>query len=136
MKSAAAVHGSPTRPAVALPTWPLLGVCAGALGAAALGGAGVLDATAQGPWPCTLRAVTGLPCPLCGLTRSVAAAGGGDLAASFERHPLGLPALALAAALLAALARGRPVRMPSAALGILAAAVMLTWTLQLVRYAA
>jgi len=37
---------------------------------------------------CTLRAITGLPCPGCGLTRGLLAALRGDLAEAFRMHPL------------------------------------------------
>jgi len=39
---------------------------------------------------CIFRATTGLPCPGCGLTRSIVAAAHGHLTASFSHHRLGL----------------------------------------------
>lgn len=39
---------------------------------------------------CVFRLLTGLPCPLCGLTRSVGAALNGDWTGSFRFHILGL----------------------------------------------
>jgi hypothetical protein len=39
---------------------------------------------------CIFRATTGLPCPGCGLTRSIVAAAHGHLAVSFSHHRLGL----------------------------------------------
>lgn len=42
------------------------------------------------PSICIFRATTGLPCPGCGLTRSIVAAAHGQLAASFSHHRLGL----------------------------------------------
>jgi len=42
------------------------------------------------PNTCVFRATTGLPCPGCGLTRSIVAAAHGRLAASFFHHRLGL----------------------------------------------
>jgi hypothetical protein len=39
---------------------------------------------------CILRAVTGVPCPGCGLSRSMVAAMHGDLGSSFAYHRLGL----------------------------------------------
>ncbi len=39
---------------------------------------------------CIFRATTGLPCPGCGLTRSIVAAAHGQLAVSFSHHRLGL----------------------------------------------
>ena len=42
-----------------------------------------------GPSLCPFRAWSGLPCPGCGLTRSVVALAQGDLAGSLHFHPLG-----------------------------------------------
>ncbi len=42
------------------------------------------------PNTCIFRATTGLPCPGCGLTRSMVAAAHGHLAVSFSHHRLGL----------------------------------------------
>ena len=44
----------------------------------------------DGPITCAFRALTGLPCPGCGLTRSVVALGNGELGHSIAEHPLGL----------------------------------------------
>lgn len=49
---------------------------------------------------CTLRRVTGVPCPTCGSTRAVAAIFSGDLAAAFFYNPLVVVMLALGAGLL------------------------------------
>lgn len=43
----------------------------------------------NGPITCAVLALTGWPCPGCGMTRSVVALSNGQLAASFEQHPLG-----------------------------------------------
>ncbi len=43
-----------------------------------------------GPSFCPFRMTTGLPCPGCGLTRSVVALAHGDLGGSLYFHPLGL----------------------------------------------
>lgn len=50
---------------------------------------------------CWFRGLTGWPCPGCGLTRSLAAFGTGDLGRSFAFHPFGplLGIWAMAAAL-------------------------------------
>lgn len=47
------------------------------------------------PTLCAVRAVTGVPCPGCGLTRSFVAAAHGDLGAAFAFHPFGPVLLAL-----------------------------------------
>jgi hypothetical protein len=42
------------------------------------------------PGICPFRMLTGLPCPLCGMTRSVISAMHGHFAESFAYHPLGI----------------------------------------------
>lgn len=39
---------------------------------------------------CPFRNMTGLPCPFCGMTRSVVCAMHGDIAGSLKYHPLGI----------------------------------------------
>jgi hypothetical protein len=46
------------------------------------------------PILCTIRSVTGYPCPGCGLTRAIVWAAHGEFRASLASHPLGLPLLA------------------------------------------
>ncbi len=46
-------------------------------------------------WPCPLRALTGIPCPTCFLTRATAAALSGQLELSLRLHAFG-PLVALA----------------------------------------
>ncbi|WP_338429997.1 DUF2752 domain-containing protein [Synechococcus elongatus] len=62
-------------------------------------------------WTCPLLALTGLPCPTCGMTRSLAATGRGDWATAVQFHAFGPPLLiaSLAAGLIwaAELWRGR-----------------------------
>src|SRR3982074_1850794 len=45
--------------------------------------------------PCPLRTLTGVPCPFCGMTRSVTAAVHGDLAHSLVLNPAGIVAVVL-----------------------------------------
>ena len=40
-------------------------------------------------WSCPLRALTGIPCPTCFLTRATELALRGDLASAWHLHPLG-----------------------------------------------
>jgi hypothetical protein len=52
------------------------------------------------PGLCPLRATTGVPCPFCGMTRSVTAAVHGDLVHSLVLNPAGIVFVVLAVALL------------------------------------
>jgi uncharacterized protein DUF2752 len=126
------------------------------LAAAILGGAALLPPSwaSAGPPLCPFRLLTGLPCPGCGLTRSLVSLMHGDLSAAVLFHPLG-PVVAglLAGLVLAAVWRAwraadcravaavaRPARPPGGkpSLGGLAwlgvAAVLLVWLLRLPLY--
>lgn len=46
----------------------------------------------HGP-PCMFRTLFGLPCPGCGLTRSIIALWHGEPTLSFRYHPLGIPTM-------------------------------------------
>ena len=52
-----------------------------------------------GPSVCPFKLLTGLPCPGCGMTRSVVTLLHGDLGASLYYHPLGFVLVALAVTL-------------------------------------
>jgi hypothetical protein len=52
------------------------------------------------PALCPLRSTTGIPCPLCGMTRSVVAALHGHLMTSLRFNPGGMVVIVLAVALL------------------------------------
>lgn len=45
--------------------------------------------------PCLFRLLTGLPCPLCGMTRAFVAMAQGHVAQAFDAHVLGPAAYAL-----------------------------------------
>jgi hypothetical protein len=91
----------------------------------------------NGPVLCPFRLATGLPCPFCGMTRSLVALGQGRLDASFDLAPLGpfvsLVAVAAGTAALTALARGRPMRWPQWSLAVGAVLLAGSWGLQLAR---
>jgi Protein of unknown function (DUF2752) len=116
----------------------VLGLSACCVGAAVLGGVSGANVHDPGAPGCVFRAVTGLPCPFCGLTHSMMALGQGDVGAALLQNPLGLLVLPLAIVLLAAgvrvmLRRDRlkwPVPLLWAGLG----AVVVTWAIQIVRY--
>jgi hypothetical protein len=71
------------------------------VGAAMLGSALVLPVLPGHPGlVCPLRTLTGVPCPLCGLTTSVVDTVHGDLRSAITATPAGVAAVLLAAALL------------------------------------
>ena len=51
-------------------------------------------------FPCPLRTLTGIPCPLCGMTTSVEATVRLDLAGALAANPAGIAAVAVVLALL------------------------------------
>jgi hypothetical protein len=70
-------------------------------------GAGMLAAGALLPLlpgdaglPCPLRTITGVPCPLCGMTTSVVAAVHGNAADALAANPAGIALVLAAVALL------------------------------------
>ena len=78
---------------------------------------------------CPLRTLTGVPCPLCGMTTSVEETVRGHLSRAFAANPAGIAAVAVALFLIV----GRPerLRVPAALpLVVLAAA----WVFELHRF--
>ncbi len=73
--------------------------------------------------PCPLRTLTGIPCPLCGMSTSVKATLRLQLREAFEANPAGIVAVVVAIALL--VVRPVRVRVPPAVLVAGAAAVWL-----------
>lgn len=116
---------------MAIPLVPSVGLSAATTGTAALGAAGILGASFAGAPTCLFAAVTGVPCPFCGLTHGVAQLGAGHVEAAVALHPLSPLAALLALAVPIALLRRRalatapgepaPRRSPAAAAGSLAA---------------
>jgi hypothetical protein len=103
------------------------------LGAIALGA--TTDARPESSPLCLFRLVSELPCPFCGVTRSLLALGQGDYGASIDYSPLGLAMPAVALAILLRLGadwvRGSPTRWPRKALGASALVVVVVWATQL-----
>jgi len=89
------------------------------------------------PPACTLRAVTGVPCPTCGGTRATLALASGDAALAFRYNPLVtaawflLPAAALAAVIRSKRSQRRGHPVPAwrvgAGLGLLIVALLANW---------
>lgn len=78
---------------------------------------------------CPLRATTGVPCPLCGMTTSVKSSLRGDLPAALAANPGGLALVVLALALV--VWRPAALRLPA---GALLATGMGLWVFQLFRF--
>ena len=78
---------------------------------------------------CPLRALTGVPCPLCGMTTSVVDSAHGDVSGALAASPAGLAAVLLAAALL--IVRPKRVAVPWIAV---VASVTGMWLYQLHRF--
>ena len=88
-------------------------------GAAMLGAALVLPALPGHPGvACPLRAATGIPCPLCGMTTSVEATAHGHVVEALQANPAG-PFAVLAACALLVRRPAEPLRLPSALLVML-----------------
>lgn len=94
--------------------------------------------------PCPLRAITGIPCPFCGLTTATVAIAHGQWLAAARASPLDCAVVALAAATAPALL-GRlagllppPVTAPAAKRRIItrvvSAIVALNWLFELLRF--
>jgi hypothetical protein len=100
------------------------------IGGAVLLGAGLALPHPVGPGiPCLFHAVTGVPCPLCGMTRSVIATMHLRLHDALAVNPAGVLAVIVAIALLVA-PRPRPRSIPTWAAPLALGAV---WSLQLLR---
>jgi Protein of unknown function (DUF2752) len=119
---------------------PALGLSLCCVGAAALGGISGADVAHPGAPGCLLRAVTGIPCPFCGLTHSMMALGQGNLGAAVAQNPLGLLVLPLAMVILVlgarVLVRGGRIRWPVPALWVGLGVVLAGWAVQIARYVA
>jgi Protein of unknown function (DUF2752) len=83
--------------------------------AAAYVGAAALAGRRRGPKVCPYRLLTGLPCPACGLTRSIGCAARLDLRSAHTAHPAG-PTIAVLILALTAVRLARQVG-PSRLLG-------------------
>ena len=100
-------------------------------------GAGMLAIAAVRPLlpvevvpPCPLRTLTGVPCPLCGMTTAVKAVCTGHVQASFTANPFGIVGVVLALVLLVR-PSVRSVRVPVA---LLAGCAVASWLWELRRF--
>lgn len=81
--------------------------------------------------PCPLRALTGIPCPLCGSTRGVIAAIHGDIGHALSLNPASIGVLVMALLIVAGW-RIERVRIP---VWIIASVLAVLWAYQLFKYA-
>ncbi|MFP5352938.1 MAG: DUF2752 domain-containing protein [Actinomycetota bacterium] len=99
--------------------------------AAAMLAAGVALPLLGHPGPgCLLRALTDIPCPLCGMTTSVSSTVRGDLSQAVAAAPAGVAVVAFA---LWVLFTGRPRRLELPLPGVVLVLVMM-WVFQLFRF--
>ena len=101
--------------------WPVGLLLAGALTLPALPGHPGL--------PCPLRTLTGVPCPLCGMTTSVEATAHGHLGGALAANPAG-PLVVLAAVVVLVL-RPATLRAP---VGVVVSALIVMWMFELLRF--
>lgn len=80
--------------------------------------------------PCPLRAITGVPCPFCGMTTSVEATVHGHLGVAATANPVGILAVVVAVVLL--VTRPATVRLPPA--WVLGVGVLAMWLFELHRF--
>ena len=100
-------------------------------GAALLAGGAILAHLPSGVGlPCPFRMLTGLPCPLCGVTTSVRQLLGGHPLAAFDAAPLGLGVVALAGLAVTGLGPSR-MRLPVV---VWTAILLAEWTFELHRF--
>lgn len=94
-------------------------------------GAGIALPLLDHPGPgCFLRAMTGVPCPLCGMSTSVSSTVRGDLPDALAAAPAGIVLVAIAVWVLVT---GRPRRVEVPLPGVLGLLVVM-WVFQLFRF--
>jgi Protein of unknown function (DUF2752) len=81
--------------------------------------------------PCPLRALTGVPCPLCGMTRGVTAAVHGHLGHAIALNPASIVAVVLALVLLFVPRLPKAIVVP---VWTIVAVLGAMWTYQLFKY--
>jgi hypothetical protein len=100
-----------------------------AAGTMLAGGAALSLLPVHPPFTCPLRAVTGIPCPLCGMTTSVVETLRFDVADALAANPAGVAAVVVAAIVLAL--RPRSIRVPAP---LVYATLAAMWLFELLRF--
>ena len=100
----------------------------------ALAPASTVEHAAEGGIACFFLAVTGIPCPFCGMTHATLALGQGDVAGALAHHPLAPLVLLLTFGAALYLVRGKTPRLLGAKLTPIAilAIVAVIWAVKLV----
>jgi hypothetical protein len=102
----------------------------GAAFALLAGGAALSLLPGHAGLPCPLRTLTGVPCPMCGMTTSVETTLHGHVAAAAAANPAG-PLAVVAALVLLVRRPSRPVRVP---LAVVLAVLTGMWLFELHRF--
>jgi len=123
--SSCAPKGSRLRSSMAVPLGPLRWLVVGCIGLAALG---MVLPFSPIP-PCPLLTITGVPCPLCGMTRSARSLLRFDIASSLHYQPFGFLAFIGGLAILGmwALPRTRAVSIVRVPVVLLLALIAASW---------
>ena len=110
---------------IAMPLRPLRWLVVGCLGLAVVG---MVLPFSPIP-PCPLLTITGVPCPLCGMTRSARSLLHLDLSASLRFQPFGLAAFSCGVIILAlwAIPRTRAVSVVRIPVAVVIAVVAVSW---------
>jgi hypothetical protein len=108
------------------------GCIVGGLAIGAIGSASWRDAVLEHSPTCPFRAVTGIDCPFCGMTRATVALGAGQWHAALGFHPLAPIVLAGTLALMTVIVIGRSdVLMRGRRLFMILGAIAAIWILRL-----
>jgi hypothetical protein len=98
-----------------------------------LAAAAVRPAVGNPGVPCLLRSLTGIPCPLCGMTTSVTDTVHLHLGQALAANPMGIAAVAVAVVLLV-WRRAQRVALPAGAAAAVPVVLAMMWLFELHRF--